>query len=47
MAEHKRKRPRRTDDKHIEGVERIDASPEEIARALFKPPPPARRKPAK
>ena len=35
------KRPRRnkmvTDDKHIAGVERIDASPEDIARALFAP----------
>ena len=29
---------RSTDDKHIEGVERIDAPPEDIARALFKRP---------
>ena len=28
---------RRTDDQYIEGVPRIDASPEEIARALFEP----------
>lgn len=36
------KNRRRTDDKHIEGVKRIDAPPEEIAQALFhdnrKPP---------
>lgn len=35
------KRPRRdrrtADDGHIAGVERIDASPEDIARALFAP----------
>lgn len=28
---------RRTDDRHLFGVERIDAEPEEIARALMKP----------
>ena len=32
------KRPRsKTDEKHILGVERIDAEPEDIARALFAP----------
>lgn len=36
MAKPKRAR-RRTDDQYIEGVERIDASPAEIARALFEP----------
>ena len=36
MAKHGKSR--RTDDKHIEGVERIDAPPEDIARALFKRP---------
>lgn len=35
----KRHKPRRTDDKHIAGVERIAASPEDIARALFKSKP--------
>ena len=30
MAKHLK--PRRTDDKRIEGVERIDAPPEDIAR---------------
>ena len=34
MAKLKRK-PRRTDDRHIEGVKRIDAPPKDIARALF------------
>ena len=28
--------PKRTDDRQIAGVDRIDASPEDIARALFK-----------
>ena len=36
MAKHGK--PRRTGDKHIEGIERIDAPPEDIARALFKRP---------
>lgn len=36
MAKHSKHS--RTDDKHIEGVERIDAPPEELARALFKRP---------
>ena len=34
----KHSKPRRTDDRHIEGVERIDASPEDIAKAMFKRP---------
>ena len=38
MADCKRKRPRRTGDKHIKGVERIDVLPEVIVRALFKRP---------
>ena len=38
--EQRRKQPRRsnrkrTDDTHFAGVERIDADPEDIARALF------------
>ena len=38
--ETRRKQPRRsdrkrTDDSHFAGVERIDADPEDIARALF------------
>lgn len=36
-----RRKPRRskrvTDDKHLFGVERIDATPEEIARAMVRP----------
>ena len=32
-------KPRRTNDKQIAGVDRIDATPEEIAQALFKQPP--------
>ena len=36
MAKHRK--PRRTDDKYIEGVERIDATPEDLARAVFKMP---------
>ena len=36
MAERKNKRKRRvTDDKHIEGVDPLDAPPEDIAPALF------------
>lgn len=34
----KRRNPRRTDDKQIPGVDRIDAPPEEMARALFQQP---------
>ena len=35
MATKTKKKQRLTDDKHIEGVKRIDATPEEIARSLF------------
>ena len=31
-----RRKQRRTDDQYIEGVKRIDAPPEDIARALFR-----------
>ena len=46
MAKHRK--PRRTDDRHIAGVERIDASPEDIARAMFRTPSQAKgpRKPS-
>ena len=35
MAKNKKPRSRRTNDKKLAGVERIDAPPEEIARTLF------------
>ena len=41
MAKTRKPRPRRTNDKKLAGVERIDAPPEEIARSLF---PPRKRK---
>ena len=46
MAKQERRhpRPKRTNDKQIAGVDRIDASPEDIARALFKRPPPKARR---
>lgn len=43
MPKRDKKTKRRTDDKRIEGVERIDAPPDEIARAILGKRPAARR----
>ena len=43
----KNRESKQTDDKRIAGVERIDASPEDIARSMFKRPEPGKARSVK